>query len=104
MKTKFVKFLGVMLVALFMVSCGGGTEEPQITSKDLKAVGVYGDDASLISIASDSCTLNKKDGRLRVKVQLKLEKKADNDVSIYPVLVLKDEDEFKSSTAGIRWN
>lgn len=92
MKTKFVKFLGVMLVALFMVSCGGGTEEPQITSKNLKAVGVYGDDANLISIVSDSCTLNKKDGRLRVKVQLKLEKKADNDVSIYPVLVLKDED------------
>ena len=37
MKTKFIKFLGVMLVALFMVSCGGGTEEPQITSKNLKA-------------------------------------------------------------------
>jgi type I restriction enzyme R subunit len=36
--------------------------------------------------------LNKKDGRLRVKVQLKLENKANNDVDIYPVIVLKDED------------
>lgn len=89
MKTKLVKVLGIILVALFMVSCG---EKETITSKNLKAVGVYGDDANLISIASDSCTLNKKDGRLRVKVQLKLENKANNDVDIYPVIVLKDED------------
>jgi hypothetical protein len=72
-----------------MVSCG---EKETITSKNVKATGVYGDNADLISIVDDTCTLNKKDGRLRVKVQLKLEKKANNDVSVYPVLVLKDED------------
>ena len=89
MKTKLVKVLGIMLVALFMVSCG---EKETITSKNIKATGVYGDNADLISIVDDTCTLNKKDGRLRVKAQLKLEKKANNDVAAYPVIVLKDED------------
>ena len=89
MKTKLVKVLGIILVALFMVSCG---EKETITSKNVKATGVYGDNADLISIVDDTCTLNKKDGRLRVKVQLKLENKANNDVDIYPVIVLKDED------------
>lgn len=89
MKTKLVKVLGIMLVALFMVSCG---EKETITSKKVKATGVYGDNADLISIVDDTCTLNKKDGRLRVKAQLKLEKKANNDVSTYPKLILKDED------------
>ena len=89
MKTKLVKVLGIMLVALFMVSCG---EKETITSKKVKATGVYGDNADLISIVDDTCTLNKKDGRLRVKAQLKLEKKANNDVSTYPELILKDED------------
>ena len=89
MKTKLVKVLGIMLVALFMVSCG---EKETITSKKVKATGVYGDNADLISIVDDTCTLNKKDGRLRVKAQLKLEKKANNDVAAYPVIVLKDED------------
>ena len=89
MKTKLVKVLGIILVSLFMVSCG---EKETITSKNVKATGVYGDNADLISIVDDTCTLNKKDGRLRVKVQLKLENKANNDVDIYPVIVLKDED------------
>lgn len=90
MKSKLTKMLGIMLVALFMVSCGG--KEETITSKQVKPAGVYGSDAALISIVDDTCTLNKKDGRLRLKVQLKLEKKASNDVQIYPVIVLKDED------------
>lgn len=91
MKKVIVNFLGVMLLTLFMVSCGG-SEKETVTSKDVEAMGVYGDDASLISIVPNTYTLNKKDGRLRLKVQLKLEKRTDSDVDIYPVLVLKDED------------
>ena len=89
MKTKFIKFMGVMLIALFMVSCGG---KETVTSKKIKLSGIYGDDANLISVVSDTCLLNLKDGILRLNVQLKLEKTADNEVDVYPILVLKDED------------
>ncbi|MBQ8223455.1 MAG: hypothetical protein IJZ87_08990 [Bacteroidales bacterium] len=50
MKSKLTK----MLVALFMVSCGG--KEETITSKQVKPAGVYGSDAALISIVDDTCT------------------------------------------------
>ena len=78
-----------LLIALFLVT---GCSSPTPDSRVVMATEVYGKDSHIISIVPDNYALLKKDGRLRLKVKLKLEEKDKNDVGIYPEVILMDED------------
>ncbi len=81
-----------ILLAAVLLLCSCGTKSSVPTSKDVCGTDVYGDGDGIISIVSDNYTLTKKDGRLRLKIRLKLEESVDEKVSVYPKIILKDED------------
>lgn len=81
-----------ILLAAVLLLCSCGTKSSAPTSKDVCGTDVYGDGDGIISIVSDNYTLTKKDGRLRLKIRLKLEESVDEKVSAYPKIILKDED------------
>lgn len=81
-----------ILLATVLLLCSCGTKSSAPTSKDVCGTDVYGDGDGIISIVSDNYTLTKKDGRLRLKIRLKLEKSVDMEVDTYPEIILKDED------------
>lgn len=81
-----------ILLAAVLLLCSCGTKSSAPTSKDVCGTDVYGDGDGIISIVSDNYTLTKKDGRLRLKIRLKLEESVDEKVSVYPKIILKDED------------
>lgn len=81
-----------ILLAAVLLLCSCSTKSSAPTSKDVCGTDVYGDGDGIISIVSDNYTLTKKDGRLRLKIRLKLEESVDEKVSAYPKIILKDED------------
>lgn len=78
-----------LLIALFLVT---GCSSPTPDSREVMATEVYGKDSHIISIAPGKYEILKKDGRLRLKIKLKLEETAKNDVGVYPEVILMDED------------
>lgn len=81
-----------ILLAAVLLLCSCGTKSSAPASKDVCGTDVYGDGDGIISIVSDNYTLTKKDGRLRLKIRLKLEESVDMEVDTYPEIILKDED------------
>lgn len=89
MKARVLMVMSAIVIAFTMFSCSSGEE---LTSAKVYPGEVLGDADDVFSIASDSCELLRKDGRLRIKVLLELEEPANLEVSVYPVIVLCDED------------
>lgn len=93
MKTRAVYIIGIIISCL-LFSCGCDSKD-STTSKELIEDEVYGDGADLISIVSNKYSLEKKGDELRLKITLQLEKPSDLEISSYPRVILKDEDDVE---------
>lgn len=82
---KFIYAIGIF--ALCAVGC---SSQKSPSSKEISATEIYCTD--VISVVSETYVLSEKDGKLRLKVKLKLEDCTDSEISTYPEVILKDED------------
>lgn len=88
MEYRSFNIVGLLVILFFIVGCSSSIPD----SKEVMATEVYGKDGNIISIAPGKYAILKKDGRLRLKIKLKLEETAKNDVGVYPEVILMDED------------
>lgn len=88
MEYRSLNIVGLLIILFFIAGCSSSIPD----SREVTATEVYGKDGHIISIVPDKYALLKKDGRLRLKIKLKLEETAKNDVGVYPAVILMDED------------
>ena len=89
---KLRSILAIGIIACSMLFACGCSSDNTPTSKELNDAEVYGDGADFITIVSDTYTLEKKEGQLRLKVKLELDSPTSQKISAYPEVILKDED------------
>lgn len=92
MKSKFILLISSLILSMSISGCSSQPPIPDSKEVNISISEVYGDDAEVVSIIPDTYTLKHKEGEIRLKLKLKLEKIENRPLLYTPQIILKDED------------
>lgn len=92
MKSKFILLISSLILGVSISACSSQPPIPDSKEVNISISEVYGDDSEVVSIIPDTYTLKYKEGEIRLKLKLKLEKIENRPLLYTPQIILKDED------------